>query len=65
MLITIFDIIFFSKIDIKQRSKVVIQIGAMAYISIAHNLFKWLVYDVLVVEETGVPGENHRPVASH
>jgi hypothetical protein len=46
MLITIFDIIFFSKIDIKQRSKIVIQIGAMAYISIVHNLFRWLVYGV-------------------
>jgi hypothetical protein len=46
MLITIFDIIFFSKIDIKERSKIVIQIGAMAYISIVHNLFRWLVYGV-------------------
>jgi len=39
--------------------------------------FGWLVYglhhnisviswwSVLTVEETGVPGENHRPVASH
>ena len=31
----------------------------MLYISV-----KQLDYGVLLVEETGVPGENHRPVAS-
>jgi len=27
------------------------------------SVISWL--SVLLVEETGVPGENHRPVASH
>ena len=30
-----------------------------------NNIFSYIVRSVLLVEETGVPGENHRPVASH
>ena len=28
-----------------------------------HSVASW--WSVLLVEETGVPGENHRPAASH
>jgi hypothetical protein len=44
----------------------------------AHHYYRWMVinttsnnisaiswWSILLVEETGVPGENHRPVASH
>jgi hypothetical protein len=37
-------------------------------ISIVHHLFTCInryIYIDLLVEETGVPGENHRHVASH
>jgi hypothetical protein len=30
-----------------------------------NNILVILWWSVLLVEETGVPGENHRPVASH
>jgi hypothetical protein len=37
----------------------------MVFIATFNNIsiISWL--SILLVEETGVPGENHRPVASH
>jgi hypothetical protein len=29
------------------------------------GIFNYIEQSVLMVEETGVPGENHRPAASH
>ena len=39
--------------------------GFMVFNATANNIsvISWL--SVLLVEETGVPGENHRPVVSH
>jgi hypothetical protein len=34
-------------------------------LSLFNNISVILWQSVLLVEETGVPGENHRPVASH
>ena len=40
-------------------------VGFMVFNATFNNpsLMSW--WSVLLVEETGVPGENHRPVASH
>ena len=37
----------------------------MVFNATCHNTSAILWRSVLLVEETGVPGENHRPVASH
>jgi hypothetical protein len=39
--------------------------GVMVLIATFNNIsaISWL--SILLVEETGVPGENHQPVASH
>jgi hypothetical protein len=37
----------------------------MVFNAIFNNISVILWRSVLLVEETGVPGENHRPVASH
>jgi len=37
----------------------------MMFNSIFNNILVILWQSVLLVEETGKPGENHRPVASH
>ena len=40
-------------------------IGRMVFNATFNNISVISWRSVLVVEETGVPGENHRPVASH
>ena len=37
----------------------------MVFNATSNNIAAISVQSVLLVEETGVPGENHRPVASH
>jgi hypothetical protein len=37
----------------------------MVFNAIFNNISVISWWSVLVVEETGVPGENHRPIASH
>ena len=37
----------------------------MVFNTTFNNISETLWWSVLLVEETGVPGENHRPVASH
>ena len=40
-------------------------VGVIVYDTTFTNISNILWRSVLLVEETGVPGENHRPVASH
>ena len=40
-------------------------VGFMIFNAIFNNILAISWRSVLMVEETGVPGENHRPVASH
>ena len=40
-------------------------VGRMVFNATFNNISVISWRSVLVVEETGVPGENHRPVASH
>ena len=51
------------------RSLFVIYMGAMVTVVVFNATFNNILAiswrSVLLVEETGVPGENHRPVASH
>ena len=37
----------------------------MVFNATFNNYFSYIMTVSLMVEETGVPGENHRPVASH
>jgi len=37
----------------------------MVFIATFNNISVILLWSVLLVEETGVSGENHRPAASH
>jgi hypothetical protein len=40
-------------------------VGFMVFNTTFNNISVILWWSVLLVEETSVPGENHRPVASH
>jgi hypothetical protein len=40
-------------------------LGAMVFNATFNNISVISWRSVLLVEETGVPGENHRPLASH
>ena len=42
-----------------------LRVRAMAFKAILNNISFILRWSVLLVEETKVPGENHRPVTSH
>ena len=42
-----------------------IRIMVMVFNATFNNISVILWWSVLLMEETGVPGENHRPVASH
>jgi len=46
-------------------SRVGVRIRAMVFNATCNNISVILWRSVLLVEETGVSGENHRPVASH
>ena len=41
------------------------RVGVMVFNTTFNNISVVSLWSVLLVEETGVPGENHRPIASH
>ena len=51
----------FTKHEINQYFRVRVMVFNATFNNI--SIISW--WSVLLVEETGVPGENHRPVASH
>jgi hypothetical protein len=42
-----------------------VRVRVMVFHTTLNNISLILWWSVLLVEETGVPGENHRPVTSH
>jgi hypothetical protein len=48
-----------------KKFKVIIGVRVMVFIATFNNISVISWRSVLLVEETEVPGENHRPVASH
>jgi hypothetical protein len=48
-----------------QRKILLMCVRVMVFNATFHNISVISWRSVLLVEETGVPGENHRPVASH
>jgi len=40
-------------------------VGFMVFIATFNNIFSYIMAVSFIVEETRVPGENHRPTASH
>jgi hypothetical protein len=44
---------------------VIDMVRVMVFNATFNNISEILWWSVLLVEETGLPGENHRPVASH
>ena len=49
----------------KVNSTVIVRVRVMVFNATFHNISVMSWRSVLLVEETVVPGENHRPVASH
>jgi len=56
---------YFEFILFKSNSKIRVRVWFMVF-NVTFNNISFISWrSVLLVEETGVPGENHRPVASH
>jgi hypothetical protein len=51
--------------NIYLRKYLVVMVVVMVFNAIFNNISAIMWWSVLLVEETGVPRENHRPAASH
>ena len=53
------------KVFLSENNIYIYMVRVMVFNTTYHNISVILWRSVLLVEETGVPGENHRPVVSH
>ena len=60
------DVVFFETINLSFGLFVeLVGLGIMVFNTTFNNISVIAWRSVLLVEETGLPGENHRPVVSH
>ena len=53
------------KVFLSENNIYIYMVRVMVFNTTYHNISVILWQSVLLVEETGVPGENHQPVVSH